>query len=113
MSEQIKKWFSLNINNKKSEQSDNSCGCGSNSGGCGSKEDKSAIGLETQKDGFDQVFDVKMDRRSAFKQLTASLAVGAGAISTSCSSLAGDESKEKSQIDWEEQFKGNYKLMDR
>ena len=56
---------------------------------------------------------LKWIRRSAFKKLTASLLIGAGAVSTSCTSvISGDESKEKAQIDWEEQFKGNYKLMD-
>lgn len=124
MSNDSKKWFSLNLSNKKKE-SDASCGCGKTSGGCGSHSnqhqltnqefDKAAIeasiGDERQRDGFEQVFDVKMDRRSAFKKLTASLLIGAGAVSTSCSVVAGEESKEKAQIDWEEQFKGNYKLM--
>ena len=126
-----KKWFSLNLG-KKEDKSSGACGCGKTSGGCGSSSEKSmpkpstthqisdaefdarvdaAIGDERAKDGFDQVFEVKMDRRTAFKKLTASLVIGAGAVSTSCNVIAGDDSKEKSQIDWEEQFKGNYKLM--
>lgn len=124
MSNDTKKWFSLDLSNKKKD-SNSSCGCGKTSGGCGShsnshqlsdKEFDAAVVSEientTSKDGFEQVFDVKMDRRTAFKKLTASLMIGAGAVSTSCSVVAGDESKEKAQIDWEEQFKGNYKLMD-
>ena len=71
-----------------------------------------SIGDERHKDGFDQVFDVKMDRRSAFKKLTASLLIGAGAVSSCTSVTSSEKSKEKAQIDWEEQFKGNYKLMD-
>jgi Fe-S-cluster-containing dehydrogenase component len=123
MSNDNKKWYSLDLGNK-SKKSDESCGCGKTSGGCGSstkppqlsdKEFDDAVVSEIEntspKDGFEQVFDVKMDRRSAFKKLTASLMLGAGAVSTSCSVIAGDESKEKAQIDWEEQFKGNYKLM--
>lgn len=123
MSNDNKKWYSLDLGNK-SKKSDESCGCGKTTGGCGSsskphqlsdKEFDAAVVSEientTSKDGFEQVFDVKMDRRSAFKKLTASLMIGAGAVSTSCSVIAGDESKEKAQIDWEEQFKGNYKLM--
>ena len=125
MSDNNKKWFSLNINSKKN-QNNNSCGCGKPSGGCNSNTPNSreisneeftkaainaSIGDEIKKDGFDQVFDVKMDRRTAFKKLTASLVIGAGAVSTSCSVITDDESKEKAQIDWEEQFKGNYKLM--
>ena len=125
MSDNNKKWFSLNLNSKKN-QNNNSCGCGKPSGGCNSNTPNSreisneeftkaaitaSIGDEITKDGFDQVFDVKMDRRTAFKKLTASLVIGAGAVSTSCSVITDDESKEKAQIDWEEQFKGNYKLM--
>lgn len=120
-----KKWFSLDIGqNKNKVEEAGSCGCGKTSGGCGSHKEKelsadefyeaainASIGEERHRDGFEQVFDVKMDRRSAFKKLTASLLIGAGAVSTSCSVTAGDETKEKAQIDWEEQFKGNYKLM--
>ena len=122
----IGKYFRLNLNSTTKQESSGSCGCGSTSGGCNShapKEELSnkeffeaavdtAIGDERYKDGFDQVFDVKMDRRSAFKKLTASLLIGAGAASSCTSITASEESKEKAQIDWEEQFKGNYKLMD-
>lgn len=98
MKKEIKKWFSLDLS-KKSEKN---CGCTGNT--CnGSKENK--------PDGFDQVFDVNMSRRQAFKKLTAGLLIGAGAANSSCSVTSSDESKEKSQIDWEEYFKGNYKLM--
>jgi len=108
MSNNNKKWFSLNLNSK-TRQDTNSCGCGSNSVGCNSHNEM--LSEEKPKDGFEQVFDVQMDRRTAFKKLTASLLIGAGAVSTSCSVVAGDDSKEKAQIDWDEQFKGNYKLM--
>ena len=123
MSEKNKKWFSLNLNNNSNKTS-TSCGCGKTSGGCKTHNQEeidenvffndavdASVGEQRPKDGIDQVFDVKMDRRTAFKKLTASLLIGAGAVSTSCSTLASDESKEKAQIDWEEQFKGNYKLM--
>lgn len=99
MNKEIKKWFSLNLGNKKQSN----CGCsGSN---CNDHA------LETKKDGIAQVFDVDMNRRQAFKKITAGLMIGTGAVSTSCSVVSGDESKEKSQIEWEEYFKGNYKLM--
>ena len=125
MSSKKNKWFSLNLG-RKDKESSGSCGCGKASGGCGSHAPETqemtneafaeaainaSIGEERTRDGFEQVFDVKMDRRTAFKKLTASLLIGAGAVSTSCSVVSGDESKEKAQIDWEEQFKGNYKLM--
>ena len=118
-----KKWYSLDIGLNKKNESASSCGCGNTQGSCNSqKEELSAdefyeaainasIGEERHKDGFEQVFDVKMNRRTAFKKLTASLLIGAGAVSTSCSITSGDDAKEKAQIDWEEQFKGNYKLM--
>ncbi|WP_158977908.1 4Fe-4S dicluster domain-containing protein [Cellulophaga sp. L1A9] len=120
-----KKWYSLDLGLNNKKEASGSCGCGKSEGSCSSapKEEElsadefyeaainASIGEERHKDGFDQVFDVKMDRRSAFRKLTASLLIGAGAVSTSCSVTTGDESKEKAQIDWEEQFKGNYKLM--
>lgn len=121
-----KKWYSLDLGLNKTKKSSGTCGCGNAEGSCSStpkKEEElspdefyeaainASIGEERHKDGFDQVFDVKMDRRSAFRKLTASLLIGAGAVSTSCSVTTGDKSKEKAQIDWEEQFKGNYKLM--
>ncbi|MFI8605720.1 4Fe-4S dicluster domain-containing protein [Cellulophaga baltica] len=121
-----KKWYSLDLGLNTTKKSSGTCGCGNAEGSCSStpkKEEElspdefyeaainASIGEERHKDGFDQVFDVKMDRRSAFRKLTASLLIGAGAVSTSCSVTTGDKSKEKAQIDWEEQFKGNYKLM--
>ena len=80
MSNNNSKWFSLNFSTKKKEAT-GSCGCGKESGGCGSHTKN--IEEEKKKDGFDQVFDVKMSRRTAFKQLTASLMIGAGAVSSS------------------------------
>ena len=99
MNKEIKKWFSLNLGNKKQSN----CGCSDSK--C---DDQSMV---KNKDGVAQVFDVNMDRRQAFKKLTAGLMIGAGAVSTSCSVVSGEKSKEKSEIEWEEYFKGNYKLM--
>ncbi|MGP1994295.1 4Fe-4S dicluster domain-containing protein [Zobellia laminariae] len=120
-----KKWYSLDLGLNNKKESSGSCGCGKSEGSCNSspKEEElsadefyeaainASIGEERHRDGFEQVFDVKMDRRSAFKKLTASLLIGAGAVTTSCSVTTGSDTKEKAQIDWEEQFKGNYKLM--
>ena len=77
MSNDSKKWYSLNLG--KSDKSD-SCGCGSNSGSCSD---------EKPKDGYDQIMDVSMDRRSAFKKITAGFLIGAGAVSSSCSVVCG------------------------
>ncbi len=131
--EEKKKWFQLDLGLSKKQTVGGSCGCGKSSGGCNShslspskeeyrisaEEFDTAVENELtettppepRKDGFQQVFEVKMDRRTAFRKLTASLLVGAGAVQTSCSVVTGEETKEKAQIDWEEQFKGNYKLM--
>jgi molybdopterin-containing oxidoreductase family iron-sulfur binding subunit len=99
MSNKNKKWYSLNLN--RSKKSD-SCGCGSNSGSCSDKK---------EVDGYDQIMHVPMDRRAAFKKITAGFLIGAGAVNSSCSVISGNESKEKASIEWEEYFKGNYKLM--
>ena len=54
-------------------------------------------------DGFKQVFEKKMDRRSSLRALVTTVAAGTAVASSGCSS----ESSGK----WEEYFKGNYKLM--
>ena len=74
MSDNKKKWFTLNLNSKH-KQTSSSCGCGKTSGGCDSHQPKkeelgndeffkaaveASIGDERHKDGFDQVFDVKI-----------------------------------------------------
>jgi len=64
-----------------------------------------------ETDGFDQVFDMQMNRRSAFKRITAGLVAGVGAAATSCSVTGSEKSAEKAQMEWEEYFKGNYKVM--
>lgn len=104
MRNQRKKWFSLNLKNRR-EQKTAACSCGRTSTGCRAGEPPEP------KDGFEQVFDVKMGRRSAFKKLTASLLTGAGLVNTTCSVTAGKTAREKAQIGWDELFKGNYKLM--
>ncbi len=118
-----KRWYSLDLGQNKQKEATASCGCGKPEGSCNSQKTElnadefyeaainASIGEERHRDGFEQVFDVKMDRRTAFRKLTASLLIGAGAVSTSCSAVIDNETKEKAQIDWEEQFKGNYKLM--
>lgn len=72
MGDSTKKWFSLNQGNSNTKPS-GSCGCGNPSGGCGSHNSENTTVStnveERHKDGFEQVFDVRMDRRSAFKNL--------------------------------------------
>lgn len=64
-----------------------------------------------EQDGFDQTLNKTIDRRGMFQQLTAGLLAGAGLVNSSCSVTASDDKKEKKQLEWEEYFKGNYRLM--
>jgi molybdopterin-containing oxidoreductase family iron-sulfur binding subunit len=88
------------------EDQNKSCG----SGNCGCKSTQPEIPLPPQ-DGFDQVFNKTTSRRGMFKSLTASLLTGAGLANSSCSVTASDDKKDKKQLEWEEYFKGNYRLM--
>jgi Fe-S-cluster-containing dehydrogenase component len=107
MDSKNKKWFSIPLSKRK-EQVKASCNCGKTAGGCSIQQEPEKDKI---KDGFEQIFNASMDRRNAFKQLTTSLLLGAGALSSSCSLIADNETKEKAQLNWIEQFKGNYKLM--
>jgi Fe-S-cluster-containing dehydrogenase component len=62
-------------------------------------------------DGFDQTLNKKTSRRGMFKNLTLGLLAGTGLVNSACSVLGSDEQKEKSQLDWEEYFQGNYRIM--
>jgi Fe-S-cluster-containing dehydrogenase component len=73
-------------------------GCGA---GCGCSE------KTPPDDGYSQVMEKKMDRRSAFKAMTQALLAGAGLAQSACS-VVGDE---HAQLKWEEYFKKNYRLM--
>lgn len=61
--------------------------------------------------GFDQVMGKSSGRRDAIRNMSAGLLAGLGLVNTACSVTAGDDKKEKSGLDWEEYFKGNYRLM--
>ena len=82
----------------------------SSSSSCSSETGK-PCGCNKEKDGFDQVLEKGQSRRNALKSLTAGLIAGAGLINTSCSVLGSDSKKESANQEWEEFFKGNYKLM--
>jgi Fe-S-cluster-containing dehydrogenase component len=62
-------------------------------------------------DGFDQVMGKSSGRRDALKNMSAGLLAGLGLVNTACDVTAGDDKKEKSELKWEEYFKGNYRLM--
>lgn len=65
----------------------------------------------SSNDGFDQVMAKQTDRRGAMKKLTLGLLTGSGLVNSSCSVTASDDKKSKAEMDWEEYFKGNYKIM--
>lgn len=79
-----------------------SCGCGNDKGSCNSKP---------KNDGYQQVMDKKMSRRSAFSALTKGLLMGAGVAQTACSVTSNKDDRNESQMQWEEYFKKNYRLM--
>ncbi len=62
-------------------------------------------------DGYDQALNKKTNRRGMFKDLTKGLLAGAGLVGGACSVMGSDEEKEKSQLNWEAYFQGNYRLM--
>ena len=80
------------------------------SGNCPCESSENEKELETN-DGFDQVFDKKINRRNAFSQLTKSLMIGTGLVQSACSVSMDDDKKEKKQLNWEEYFKKNYRVM--
>ena len=89
------------FSNKKTISSKGSCKCGGDSSKCQSNNEKDS-------DEYDQVFNKKLSRRSAFSAMTKSLAVGAGLTQSACNPFS---SSEKSEMQWEEFFKKNYRLM--
>lgn len=82
-------------------------GCGGG-GDCACKSDSTP-----KEDGYEQVMSKRTDRRTALRNLTMGLMTGAGFVNSSCSVTASDTKKEKSELNWEEYFKGNYKVMSR
>ncbi len=59
----------------------------------------------------DQEMKRQVDRRSAMKSIAAGLFAGFGLMQTACNPLADDEKSEISRLNWEEYFKGNFRLM--
>jgi molybdopterin-containing oxidoreductase family iron-sulfur binding subunit len=61
--------------------------------------------------GLHQILNRQVDRRTAVATAAGALAAGLGLLQTACNPLAAAESKEKSQLNWEAFFQGNYRLM--
>lgn len=78
------------------------------------KEDKSlqkSNADRKQMDGYHQVFNIEMDRRSALKRFAGGMFAATAAITSSCSVTTSGDDREKADLKWDEYFKGNYKLM--
>ncbi|CAM2065267.1 4Fe-4S dicluster domain-containing protein [Sulfidibacter corallicola] len=60
-------------------------------------------------EGADAVMNKRLDRRQALKAMVTGAAAGAAVVQTACSPLGGGS--EKAQLNWEEYFKKNYRLM--
>jgi Fe-S-cluster-containing dehydrogenase component len=77
------------------------CACGSGTGGCGSHG--------AQKNS---VFEKPVDRRRALGMLFGAAAAGSQ-LASACTPLSGatDEEREAKLLEWEEYFKGNFRVM--
>ena len=84
--------------------------CSKETCGCSSTPDQKKQ-KKTKDDGYTQVMNKQLSRRNAFKKMTTGLLVGAGLAQTACSVTAGDKDREKSQLNWDEYFKKNYRVM--
>ena len=75
------------------------CGSGGcSSGGCGS-------------DSSHSVLDKQVGRRGALGMLFGGAAAGASAVKAQASVLSEESEKEQKLLEWEEYFKGNFRLM--
>ncbi len=61
--------------------------------------------------GLVQILTKPMDRRTATQTIAAGLALGLGWLETSCSPMASAAEREKAQLNWQEYFQGNFKMM--
>jgi Fe-S-cluster-containing dehydrogenase component len=88
-------------------------GCGSGSCGCGKGGEATAMAVEGGNGGpGSTILDRPVDRRGALGMLFGALA-GTATAASSCSptSLASDEEREAKLLEWQEYFKGNFRLM--
>ncbi len=62
-------------------------------------------------DGYDQVMRKPMSRRMAFRQMAAAATAGLAAAQSACQLTSKKTTREQRQLEWEEYFKKNYRLM--
>lgn len=103
-----------------------SSGCGSGPSGCGSGSCRCGTGSPVDRGpprpggrdpaasstGENTVLDKTVDRRQALGMMAGGVAAGAQ-LASACSpqSLASAEEREQKLLEWEEYFKGNFRLM--
>lgn len=62
-------------------------------------------------EGVEAVMEKKMNRRKALQQLTLGVTTASAVVQTACQPFASDQASEKANLNWEEYFKKNYRLM--
>jgi len=72
--------------------------------------DSQAAG-QSIKDGLDQLLDRKVTRRTATMLIATGLLAGLSLLQTSCTSILSPEKSEEANLNWQEYFKGNFRLM--
>lgn len=82
---------------QQQEEAQDGSGCGS---GCGCTTER--------KSGIQQVFEKPLTRRTAVQTIATGLLAGMGMMQSACNPFS---SSEKSQLKWDEYFKGNFRLM--
>ncbi len=61
--------------------------------------------------GLGQLLHRQVDRRTAMESMAMGLLAGLGLMQTACNPIAAEGSREKAELNWDEYFKGNYRLM--
>ena len=64
-----------------------------------------------QADGYDGWSAKKTDRRQAIRQALGAVGVATAATQSSCSVTSTETDRERRKLNWEEYFKGNYRVM--
>lgn len=66
---------------------------------------------ESIQSGLEQLLNQPMSRRTATMIIASGLLAGFGLLQTACMPFANAEQREQADLNWEEYFKGNFRLM--
>ncbi len=69
------------------------------------------IAKESIKSGLEQILEQTMSRRTATMLIATGLLAGFGLLQTACNPLVDSEKREEANLNWQEYFKGNFRLM--